>query len=152
MQRPCTPLLHIHLNQTESFILLQGQLSYQLGDKVYSCDIHTCPRPVIIPPLLPHTFWMNDNKEDLIVRLRVEPSNKYSGVRQGFFENYAGIIRDQHTSIFQILLLFENAQSYPASLPLPLAKIIVKIGALIGQLLGYKIEYEEYTTISDEFN
>jgi hypothetical protein len=28
---------------------------------------------------------------------------------------------------------------------------MVKIGALVGQLLGCKIEYEEYTTITDEF-
>jgi hypothetical protein len=95
---------------------------------------------------------MHNNKEDLIVRVHLEPSNKYSGLRQGFFENFAGVFRDQHASIWQIFLLFENAQTYPASLPLPLAKIIVKKGALIGQLLGYKIEYDEYTTIVDEFN
>ncbi len=91
MQRPCTPPVHLHLHQTEYFTLLQGQVTYQLGNKVYSCDIHTCPRPLIIPPLLPHTFWMNDNKEDLIVLIRVEPSNQYHGIRQGFFENYAGV-------------------------------------------------------------
>jgi hypothetical protein len=152
IQRLCTPALHIHLNQTEYFTLLQGQLGYQLGDKVYSCDIHTCPRPLIISPLVPHTFWTSDNKEDLIVRVRVEPANKYSGIRQEFFENLAGVIRDQHTSIFQMLLLLEQAKTYPASLPLPLAKLMVKICAFIGQLIGYKIEYEEYTTIADEFN
>ncbi len=152
MQRPCTPALHIHLNQTEYFTLLQGQIGYQLDDKVYSCDIHTCPRPIIMPPLVPHTFWVSDNKEDRIIRVRVEPVNKYSGIRQEFFENFVGVIRDQHISIFQVFLIFEHAETYPASLPLPLAKLVVKIGALIGQLLGYKIEYEEYTTIADEFN
>jgi hypothetical protein len=55
-------------------------------------------------------------------------------------------------SIWQIFVFFENAQTYPASLPLFFMKIIFKIGALIGQLLGYKIEYEEYTTIADEFH
>jgi hypothetical protein len=152
MQRICTPTLHIHLNQIEMFTLLQGQLGYQLGDKVYSCDIHTCPQPLIIPPLLPHTFWMDDNKEDLIVFVRVEPFDKYSGIRQEFFENLAGAFRDQYISIWQMFVLLKNAQTYPASLPLPLTKVMVKIGALIGQLLGYKIEYEEYTTIGDEFN
>jgi hypothetical protein len=134
------------------FTLLQGQLGYQLGDKTYSCDIYTCPRPLILPPLVPHTFWMDDNKEDLILRARLEPSDMYSGIRKGFFENFAGMLRDQHISIFQIFLFFENSQTYPASLPLPLAKIMVKIGALIGQLLGYKIEYKEYTTVANEFN
>jgi hypothetical protein len=105
-----------------------------------------------MPPLVPHTFWVSDNKEDRIIRVRVEPVNKYSGIRQEFFENFVGVIRDQHISIFQVFLIFEHAETYPASLPLPLAKVMVKIGALIGQLLGYKIEYEEYTTIADEFN
>ncbi|CAF0740705.1 unnamed protein product [Rotaria sp. Silwood1] len=152
MQRSCTPPLHIHLEQREFFTLIQGYLAYQIGDQVYSCDTHTCPRPLIVPPLIPHTFWMNDNKEDLIVRVRVEPANKCNGLRQGFFENFAGITRDQHISIWQIFVLFENAQTYPASLSLPFMKIIVKIGALIGRLLGYKIEYEEYTTMEDDFN
>ena len=61
-------------------------------------------------------------------------------------ELLGGIFRDQQASIWQILLLFDNAETYPAPLPLPIAKIVVKVGALIGQLLGYKIEYEEYTT------
>jgi hypothetical protein len=95
---------------------------------------------------------MHDNKEDLILIIRAEPSNKYTGIRQGFFENYAGVFRDQHVSIWQIFVLFENAQTYSAALPLPLMKIIVKIGSLIGHLLGYKVEYEEYTTIVDELN
>ncbi|CAF4062112.1 unnamed protein product [Adineta steineri] len=149
-KRPCTPVLHIHLNQIEFFTLLQGQLAYQLDDKVYSCNIHTCPQPLVVPPLVPHTFWMDDNKQDLIVRVRVESIKKDSGVRQGFFENLAGLLRDRHLSIWQIFVLFENAQTYPATLPLPLVKLMFKIGAPIGQLLGYKIEYKEYTTILEE--
>jgi hypothetical protein len=89
---------------------------------------------------------MNDKKEDLIVIVRLQPANKYNGLRQGFFENLAGVVRDEYASILQLFLILENAQTYPASLPLFLAKIIVKTGALIGHLLGYKIEYEEYTT------
>ncbi|CAF4404493.1 unnamed protein product, partial [Adineta steineri] len=30
LKRPCTPYIHIHPYQIEKFILLQGQLSYQL--------------------------------------------------------------------------------------------------------------------------
>ncbi len=152
MQRPCTPILHMHLHQTEVFTLLQGQLAYQLDDKVYSCDIHTCPRPLIVPPRVPHTFWMHDNKEDLIVVVRLEPANKYNGLRQGFFENFAGTFRDGHFSIWQIFVIFENAQTYPATLPLPLLKIMFRIGSFIGQLLGYQTEYEEYTTLADELH
>ena len=96
---------------------------------------------------MPHTLWMDDNREDLIILIRVYLSNNFGGVQRGFFENYAGILRDQHTSIWQMLLLFENAQAYPVSLPLSLAKIMVKTGAFIGQLLGYRAQYEAYTTV-----
>ena len=149
-QRSCTPPPHLHLYQTELFTVLRGQIRYQLGDKINSCDIRTCPRPLVIPPLTPHTFWMDDDKEDLVIRIRAEPCNMYNGACQKFFENYVGIFRDQHTSIWQIFVLFDYAQTYQTSLPLPLSKIIVKTGALIGQLLGYKVEYEEYTTTADE--
>ena len=62
-------VISFHLNQTESSILLQGQLAYQPGDTVYTCDMHTCPRSLIIPSLQSHTFWMDDNNEDLIILL-----------------------------------------------------------------------------------
>lgn len=153
MQRSCTPPLHVHLNQTEFFTIIQGQLGYQLDDKIYSCNIHTCPRPLTVPPLVPHTFWMDDNREDLILIVRVEPAHKDHGIRQGFFENFAGVFRDQYISIWQLAVLFENAETYPATpVPLSLTKIVIKTTALIGKLLGYKIEYEEYTTVADEFN
>jgi hypothetical protein len=95
---------------------------------------------------------MDDNKEDLIIIIRFEPANKNNGARQEFFENYSGIIRDQYISMWQIYVFFEKAQIYPVSLPLPLTKIIFRIGAVIGRLLGFKTEYEEYTTIADEFS
>jgi hypothetical protein len=114
--------------------------------------IFTHVHDLLLYHLLYHTHFEWVKKEDIIVRVRLGPSSMYSGIREGFFENLAVVFRDQHTPIFQMLVLLENAQTYPASLPLPLAKIIFKFGALIGQLLGYKIEYKEYTTIADELN
>jgi len=146
LKRPCTPYLHVHPYQTEKFILLQGQLSYQLGNQVHSCDIHTCPIPIIIPPLVPHTFWMNDNKEDLILIIHIEPTYKGHGLRAESFENIVGVNRDKHMTIWQALLFIDNIEAYPVFLPLFLTKLIFKFGSFIGQILGYQIEYEEYTT------
>ena len=151
LQRPCTPPLHVHLKQTEYFTVIQGTLGYQIGDKTYSCDMHTCPRPLVIPPRVSHTFWMGNNKEDLIVRVRIEPFDKH-GLRQEFFENFAGVFRDQYVSIWQLSMFFDDAQVYPAVLPQPWVKILVKFGSLMGRLLGYKLHYEEYTTIFEELN
>lgn len=151
-ERPCTPPLHLHLHQTEIFTVVKGHLGYQLGDEVYTCDAQTCPKPLVVPPGVSHTFWMADNKEDLVVRILVEKLTPYSGMRRAFFENFVGVFRDQQASILQIFVFFDDAYTYPASLPLPLARTIVKIGAWIGRLLGYQREYEEYTTITAASN
>ena len=149
LERPCTPPFHLHQSQSELFTLIQGQISYQLDDQTYTCDVHTCPQPIIVRPLVSHTLWMSDNKEDLIVRVRIDTYSKSRGMRREFFENLYGVSRDQQVSIFQIFVLFDEALTYPASLPFSFAKTMVKIGAIIGRLLGYQGEYDEYTTVTD---
>ena len=151
LKRPCTPYLHIHPYQIEKFTVLQGYLAYQLGDKHYSCDIHTCPSPIIIPPNVPHTFWMNDNQEDLIMIVRIEPIYKDHGLRASSYENIAGVRRDKYMTLWQAFVFIDNIEAYPVRLPLLPMKLIFKIGSLIGQLLGYQNEYEEYTTRSVDF-
>lgn len=146
MKRPCTPFLHIHPYQTEKFFLLQGYLSYQMDDKIYSCTIDTCPTPIIIPPNVPHSLWMNDNQEDLIFIVRVEPIYKHHGLQAAGFENVAGVRRDKYMTLWQAFVLIDSIESYPTVLPLTYVKFIVKIGSFIGQILGYQSEYEEYTT------
>ncbi|CAF2349221.1 unnamed protein product [Rotaria sp. Silwood2] len=145
-KRPCTPFFHVHPHQIEKFTILQGHFAYQFGDKIYSCDIHTCPSPIVIPPNVPHTFWMNDNKKDLIIIVRVEPTYKDRGLRAESFENIVGVFRDKSMTIWQVFVFVDNIGTYPIFLTLSIVKIIIKIGSLIGQLLGYQVEYEEYAT------
>lgn len=146
LKRICTPFLHVHPHQTEQFFLQQGQLSYQLKDKVYTCDIHTCPSPIVILPSTPHTFWMGDNKEDLIFIVRTEPLYKDHGLRPSSYENIAGARRDHSMNIWQVFVFVHNIETYPVLLPLSLTTWIFRIGSIFGHLLGYQIEYEEYTT------
>ncbi|UJR27632.1 hypothetical protein I4U23_008913 [Adineta vaga] len=146
LKRPCTPYLHVHPYQNEQFILLQGQLSYHLGATIHSCDIHTCPSPIIIPPLVPHTFWMNDNQEDLILTIRIEPAYRTYGLRAESFENIVGAHRDNVLNLWQAFVFIENIDTYPVFLPLFFSKLFIKTGSLIGHLLGYQVEYDEYTT------
>lgn len=94
---------------------------------------------------------MSDNKEDLILIVRIEPIYKDHGLRTESFENIVGVHRDKHMSIWQALLFIDNIETYPIFLPLFLTKLIFKFGSLIGQLLGYQIEYEEYTTKNFSF-
>jgi hypothetical protein len=89
---------------------------------------------------------MNDNKEDLIIIVRIEPTYKTHGIRAESFENIAGVRRDEHMNIWQAFIFLDNIETYPTRLPLSFLKTIARIGSLIGQLLGYQTEYEEYTT------
>ncbi|CAF3180720.1 unnamed protein product [Rotaria socialis] len=147
LKRPCTPFLHLHDDQTEKFTILQGQFSYRFGEKIYSCDSRTCPSPIIIPPLVHHTFWMHENKEDLILIIHIEPTSKDHGLRIESFENIVGVNRDKLMNLWQAFVFIDSIETYPVFLPLPFVKVLMKIGSLIGRLLGYQAEYDDYTTI-----
>lgn len=145
-QRPCTPYTHVHIDQTEKFTLLQGRLAYQQGDTIHSCDVHTCPSPLIIPPFVAHTYWMADNQEDLIFIVRVEPAYETHGFRAEAIENIVGARRDGHMTLWQALVFIDNIESFPTSLPLFLTRLLFRIGSLVGRLFGYRTEYDAYTT------
>ena len=145
-KRPCTPYVHVHPYQREMFTLLQGQLAYRLADQIYTCNVQTCPTPIVVPPLVPHTFWMHDNHEDLILIVRIEPTYADHGLRATSFENIVGVQRDRLMSIWQAFLFVDNIEAFPVFLSLPYMKPFVRLGACIGRLLGYRIEYDEYTT------
>ena len=119
-----------HVHRLYTYILIKQSLSLsgkvesaiKMVTRFKSCDVNTCPSPIIVPPHVPHTFWLDDNKEDLVVIIRLEPIMKNCGMREAFFENWAGVSRDQQTSIFQLFLLLDNARTYPALSPLILSK------------------------------
>lgn len=146
LKRLCTPYLHVHPHQKESFTLLQGQLGYQLGDRINSCDIRTCPSPIVVQPLVVHSFWMTDDREDLILTVRIEPTYEDHGLSASAFENIVGVRRDNLMSLWQALLFIDYIETYPVSLPLSWTKWIVRCGSWIGYLLGYQMKYDEYTT------
>lgn len=129
----------------------QGDFGYQLGEKTYSCNIRTCPPAIIVEPMTPHTFWMTDNREDLIITVRIEPTFENVGLSRKSFENIVGTQRDNYMSIWQALVFVDNIQTYPIGLPLFLTRFLIRLGAFIGYLLGYQAEYDAYTTtLSDD--
>ena len=93
-----------------------------------------------------HSFWMTDNREDLILTVRIEPTYEDHGLSTAAFENIVGVRRDNLMSIWQALLFMDYIETYPTSLPLSWTKSIIRCGSLIGYLLGYQVQYDEYTT------
>jgi len=145
-KRLCTPYVHLHPYQIEKFTVLQGQFAYQFGSQISTCDNVTCPRPVVIPPNTIHTFWMNDNHDDLVVVVHISPIYDDHGLTASSYENVAGVRRDRYMNLWQAFVLIDDIESYPIFLPLGFVKVFFRIGSLIGQLLGYQKEYDAYTT------
>lgn len=145
-KRSCTPYAHLHPYQLETFTVLQGQFAYQLGKEIHSCDNTTCPKPLVIHPNVIHTFWMNDNQDDLVIVVYISPIYADHGLTASSYENIAGTRRDQFMNLWQALVFIDTIESYPVFLPLNFVKIFFRIGSILGQLLGYQKEYDEYTT------
>ena len=89
---------------------------------------------------------MTDNREDLILTVRIEPTYEDRGLSASAFENIVGVRRDNLMSLWQALLFIDYIETYPISLPLSCTKWIVRWGSWIGYLLGYQMQYDEYTT------
>jgi hypothetical protein len=89
---------------------------------------------------------MNDNQDDLILVVHIEPVDPHRGLRMEAFENIVGVRRDNYMSIWQAIVFMDNIDTYPVVLSIFSTKLIAKFGSLIGYLLGYQTEYDEYTT------
>ena len=116
-KRPCTPLLHIHLYQRELFTVHQGSLwlSVRWADLFLRCPIRVL-RLFTLNRWPPHTFWMADNQEDLVLTIRVEPIFGDIGLSRKSFENIIGTQRDKLMSFWQALVFLDNIQTYPIGL------------------------------------
>ena len=82
---------------------------------------------------------------------RATPMNnsvKQHFTSRSFFENLVGLQRDYNYDppLLALFVLLHAHDTYPADIPLPLAKIIITSGAWLGRSLGYKAHYKEYTT------
>ncbi|CAF1595487.1 unnamed protein product [Didymodactylos carnosus] len=148
-ERICTPVPHIHVFQTETFTVLNGNMGYYLSSLTQPNYCNSSCSPLVVQPQIPHTFWMS-GEENLLVRVRLEPADR-EGSREQFFENLVGLYRDASAKnktppLLALLVLLNHAEIYPATLPLSIGKLILKLGALLGRILGHQTSYEEYTT------
>lgn len=89
---------------------------------------------------------MDDNKEDLVLFVRVDPIFNGRGLSAAAFENVAGTRRDDLMNLWQALLFIDRIETYPSALPLFFSQVLTKIGSMIASILGYHSEYDEYTT------
>merc|ERR1711939_89 len=147
------PPLHIHLNQVETFQVVQGVLGVAVNGAEMA--LTKDDEPTSVPAGARHTFWCHKTcTEDLVFKVWVTPEDIDYGLDERFLRNFTSYLADcdkskASPSLFQLLLFLYNAGivlTPPFWVPQAVLKAIHHACAYwIGQrLLGYQVSYPEY--------
>lgn len=97
--------LHYHRFMDETFIVKQGTLTIQIGEKEHKVESGTV---VYAPRFTPHGFW-NDTNEEVKIILIFNPSSK----REGFFKGLNEVLKSVPINPEQYLKLYNKYDSFP---------------------------------------
>lgn len=140
--KPAIPL-HIHLQCTERFEVVAGELGLMLDGEA---GLLSVGEEVNIPPRTPHTFW-NAGEGELRFITDVRPP----GQLQTYWETVFGLAEDGRVNVsglpnlLQLAVLAPLADSYTPRVPVPVTKLLFAVLGSIGRLLGYKARYAKYS-------
>lgn len=128
---------HFHPYQTETFIVLSGELNLTAGEKhhVLTPDHET----VTVAPFTLHSFW-NDTDEPVKFRAEIyPPKNIEKGLRLTYQLSQEGKINKHNipTNIFHTLILMEYFDSYFAVIPWKLQRFLFRQGGKLARWMGY---------------
>jgi quercetin dioxygenase-like cupin family protein len=139
------PMAHVHPNQSETFEVLEGELSMKAGrDKLVAK-----PGDVVtVPPGQVHKFW---NASDRVVRFRctVTPALEF----ERFIETMFALAADAKLSKrgmpspvrLAVIANAHFADSRAPYIPAWMQKAGLVAGAALGRMLGYEPTYERQT-------
>ena len=136
---------HIHPDQQETHIVLEGVMGAEMAGKEYTLKANDT---ITFPPNVPHKFW-NISGDDLHFITEFRPAYE----TEDFIETYIAIAQTGKVNkkgqppflqFFVILKRYPIA-GYLAGPPLFLQKMIIGLLASIGRLFGYKgsVKYSE---------
>ncbi len=97
--------LHYHRFMDESFIVNQGTLTIQAGNKTYQAQPGTV---AYIPRFTPHGF-RNDSNDKVTLTLIFNPSEK----REGFFKGLYETLKESPVNPQKFLKLYNKYDSFP---------------------------------------
>jgi len=136
---------HIHPNQEEQFVVLEGKYGWRIGDKTGVAgagETLVCPKGVV------HNQW---NAGDTPMRIYYEHRPALTST-EVFFETQFGLSRDGKLTakgaipLLQAAVLVMAVGDFirPPSPPIVVQNVIFPILAVIGRLLGYRARYPRY--------
>ncbi|MDQ2939439.1 MAG: cupin domain-containing protein [Actinomycetota bacterium] len=136
---------HVHFDITQSWEVLSGEARVVVDGETR--DVKG-GEVVEIATRIPHQDIHNPFEKELAVRWTVAPVNDFV---EAFADSYTHLLthdklnaQDEFTplQIFPILR-GTRAQSWLTSIPIPLQKVVIPVGAWLGRLRGYRARYDE---------
>jgi mannose-6-phosphate isomerase-like protein (cupin superfamily) len=137
LKRICTPPLHWHMDQTETFEVLQGVMGYIFNGTLKQL---TAGQSVTIVPYTLHTFW-NAGDIDLKTRITVKPAGRCEAI----FENLMGYSRDGASYLDMAYTVVTSNVCMKMTEPIP-CKITKDSITAAASLLNVSPYHSEYTT------
>jgi quercetin dioxygenase-like cupin family protein len=139
---------HVHPYQTETFELLEGELTFRAGKETI---VARAGDTVRIDPGTRHTFW-NDGATDARFRTEVRPALQFESLIETMF-GLAGDGKTNRKGMPNPLRLAVIAKAHfdVVRLPFPPAwmqKAGLTLGAPLGRLLGYGPTYEPRVSLA----
>jgi mannose-6-phosphate isomerase-like protein (cupin superfamily) len=142
---------HVHQNQEEQFVVLEGRFAVYIGDTLVIAD---AGETVVCPKGVPHSQW---NAGSGVLRILYEhrPGLEAAEI---FFETFFGLSRDGKLTKTGDLTLLQGSVLVPevgdfikpTSPPLWLQPILFGVVRPFARLLGYRARYPEYALPTDD--
>lgn len=132
------PIPHVHPSFTETFAVLEGELSLRVGRDV------SVVRPgerSVVPPGVAHAWW-NAGESPARMRLEIHPPGRFADMISTMFQ----LARDGETdatgkpSPLQLVMTARELRDcvHAASPPLPLQRVGLALLAPLARLRGYE--------------
>ncbi len=136
---------HIHPNQEESFVVLEGVYGYQIGDRR---GVAQPGETLVCPVGVSHSQW---NGGEGILRIYYEhrPALRSAEI---FFETQFGLSRDGKLSptgdigLLQGAVLLQEVGDFirPSTPPIAVQNTLFPLLAALGRMRGYRARYPKY--------
>ena len=136
---------HLHPSQEESFVVLEGEYGYRIGDRT---GVGHPGETIVSPIRVPHAQW---NAGPGVMRIYYEHRPALESAEL-FFETYFGLSRDakllpsgdMHLLQAAVLLTAVSDFIRITSPPLLVQDLTFPALAAIGRARGYRARYPEY--------
>ena len=133
---------HMHPYQTETFEILEGEMTFKLGKQTI---VARAGETIRVVPGTAHKFW-NEGSTDARFRCEIRPALQFESLIETMF----ALARDGKTNKKGMpnpvrLAVIANAHFDVVRLPFPPAwmqKLGLVLGAPLGRLVGYRPTYE----------